>query len=53
MKKYSIVMALVLSSLGFVNAQVKKIGYINSSELLLLMPERKGAEESLQKEAGN
>lgn len=29
----------------------KKIGYINSSELLLLMPERKEAEASLQKEA--
>lgn len=52
MKKYSLVMALFLGSLGLVNAQVKKIGYINSNDLLVLMPERKGAEEALQKEAG-
>lgn len=52
MKKIGMIAALFLSTLGLVQGQIKKIGYINSSELLLLMPERKGAEESLQKEAG-
>ncbi len=41
----------LLVAFAFSSVAQNKIGYINSSDLLLVMPERKSAEESLQKEA--
>ncbi len=51
MKKLILSLAIPLLFSSFVFSQVKKIGYINSSELLLLMPERKEAETKLQADA--
>jgi len=52
MKKIFLTISIALFSLTAVLAQAKtKIGYINSTELLALMPERKTAEAALEKEA--
>lgn len=40
---------IILSVAGFTNAQNIKLGHINSTQLLSLMPETKGADSTLQK----
>jgi outer membrane protein len=47
MKKLLVVLAFVLSA-SFVSAQTNKFGYINSMELISLMPETKAADTKLQ-----
>lgn len=48
----TLLLILILSLSGFgINAQNKKMGHINSNDLLLLMPERKEAETKIQEEA--
>ncbi len=51
MKKLILPLFLALLVSSSLSAQMKKMGYINSNDLLMLMPERKQAEEALQKEA--
>jgi outer membrane protein len=50
MKKSMMFAALLLTGFGFaVNAQAQKIAHINTSELVMAMPETKKAQERLQK----
>ncbi|MBK8702089.1 MAG: OmpH family outer membrane protein [Saprospiraceae bacterium] len=46
-KKYVVTMAMVLLAFGS-EAQQLKVGYINTQELILLMPEVKTANDSIQ-----
>lgn len=50
LKSFFLILIGLLSMLG-TNAQSKKLGHINSTDLLLLMPERKEAETKIQEEA--
>ena len=47
--KFAAVFILILSSIGTVNAQ--KVAHINLNDLLLLLPERKKAENDIQEYA--
>ncbi len=51
MKKYSLLFVGLFLLSSLVGFGQNKIGYINSTDLLQLMPERKTAEEALEKEA--
>lgn len=52
MKKIFFILTIGIFASASVNAQSKKLGHINSQELVNLMPEAKAAQDSLQKFAG-
>jgi outer membrane protein len=52
MKKIVFILMIGLFAANTVSAQAKKLGHINSQELVNLMPEAKAAQDSLQKFAG-